>query len=411
MDNIPAPSLSEEYFKYWILDMEEKQIKAILQDGRETSTPISDGDPLLDSEIAKSIFDWEKRWIFNLTKKGHLIISSAYNALGEPPLSGQPVVYLDQNHWSTVAHSLLDAERVKAPARLEAATRVATLANDAGIILPLSSAHLKETTHLYGGRRYNLGVTIAHLSGGWQMRHPIEVWKSEVLMVLAEVSKVPQPRRTTAPVITLEPQAALKGTPEVREMEADANLFLLTLTEPSATLDLLIHPEKIDPITSPGWIERNQAITKYVSELELDTRLKRLEALKFFWLECIQMTTREIEGLELDQDAIKRLSIREIEAHILAQPMLSYLSHLFVQRYINKSIQWKMNDLTDMIFLASAAGYCDYVVAEKHTGTQLQQMQRSAGQKLTIFTSIEDLVTALDEDGVKTATEKGQATG
>lgn len=58
------------------------------------------------------------------------------------------------------------------------------------------------------------------------------------------------------------------------------------------------------------------------------------------------------------------------------------------------------------MFLACATGYADYVAAEKQTGTELQQLQASRGERRSVFPSLEALVDALKTDGVKSASER-----
>ena len=53
-------TLSADVFQFWAIDRVTKQIRLVLQDGRKFEEPIGDDDPILNSEIAMSLFDWEK---------------------------------------------------------------------------------------------------------------------------------------------------------------------------------------------------------------------------------------------------------------------------------------------------------------------------------------------------------------
>ena len=59
---------SADVFKFWAIDRVAKQVRFVFQDGRTSEEPIADGDPILDSEIAVSIFDWEKWWVTSITR-------------------------------------------------------------------------------------------------------------------------------------------------------------------------------------------------------------------------------------------------------------------------------------------------------------------------------------------------------
>ena len=66
------------------------------------------------------------------------------------------------------------------------------------------------------------------------------------------------------------------------------------------------------------------------------------------------------------------------------------------------------SDFFDMMYLSCGTAYCEYVVAETYTGTQLQQILRQQGNT---FLSLTELVKALDRDGAKTASEKAALKG
>ena len=96
------------------------------------------------------------------------------------PLNGRPVVYLDQNQWSTLANVVHAPERVPV-AEAEAAHTLIDMALASKVVLPLSAGHMSETCKWTNrDRRYALALTILKLSRGWQMRDPLELRRSEV---------------------------------------------------------------------------------------------------------------------------------------------------------------------------------------------------------------------------------------
>jgi hypothetical protein len=106
------------------------------------------------------------------------------------------------------------------------------------------------------------------------------------------------------------------------------------------------------------------------------------------------------------EDSVPGMSDRDLASVLESEPMLSYLSGLFARRFLDSNTNWKDNDLVDMLFLSCAAGHVDYVAAEKHTGSQLRQTQQALGWKQTVFSTLHDLVGALTDAGVKTASER-----
>lgn len=88
-------------------------------------------------------------------------------------------------------------------------------------------------------------------------------------------------------------------------------------------------------------------------------------------------------------------------------PFVSNLSALFRLRHLDRQSRWKGNDLIDMTYLSCAAAYCDYVAAERHTGTQLRQIMQARGAAPNTFVTLTELVEALERDDLKTEAERG----
>lgn len=155
---------------------------------------------------------WHRRLIFKF-RNDYGFECELGTAKDPSPISGRPVVYLDQNQWSTLRKSLFAPERVSDTERL-ASVQLLRMAEAGEVILPLSSAHLSETgAWSNNAGRSELARTILAGSRGWQMRDVLEVRAEEFrhcLAALAGIDVAPP-----APVITLEPYAALD--PSVRD--------------------------------------------------------------------------------------------------------------------------------------------------------------------------------------------------
>lgn len=95
--------------------------------------------------------------------------------------------------------------------------------------------------------------------------------------------------------------------------------------------------------------------------------------------------------------------VRPMSCRRSARPRLGLLSELFIRRFVDHMSKWERNDLVDMLHLSSAAGYAQYVCAEARTGTQLRDAQRALGRPETVFTTLNELVTAVRGDGARAA--------
>lgn len=96
------------------------------------------------------------------------------------PVRGRPAVYLDQNHWSSLVNTIYEPARVS-PNEREVAAMLVDLTLSRRVILPMSAGHLTETCQWANTkRRYRHGLTLAKLSGGWQMLDPLSVRRLEL---------------------------------------------------------------------------------------------------------------------------------------------------------------------------------------------------------------------------------------
>ncbi|MGU3411281.1 hypothetical protein ACLBWP_14310 [Microbacterium sp. M1A1_1b] len=133
-----------------------------------------------------------RRNVFFTTTRGDGFSSRFGSRFNSSPVHDRPVVYLDQNQWSTLSKSVNAPWRVRSDGELRAAWLLIGMASSGKVILPLSAAHLGETgTWGNADGRYELAVAIMSCSGGWQMRDPLQVRAAEFRRVLARSSGKP----------------------------------------------------------------------------------------------------------------------------------------------------------------------------------------------------------------------------
>ncbi|WP_143034906.1 hypothetical protein [Glycomyces sambucus] len=397
-----TPFFSADRFQYWAIDFVRNEFEVVTVDGQRHTEALPP-PTLRDNQVARSVFDWERWWVWNTTVRGDLFASEAYSPMNTD--KGRPAVYLDQNHWSTLAWARVDPSKVKNQDELAAAQRIIALAADAGIVLPLSSAHLTETGPLYGDRRYQVGLMMASMSAGWQLRSPLKVWGNELAAMLAGYEHLPVPPSTKMPVVTLEPLAWSSGGPHAHEIDNDLELFQLVLTEPSVILSTLIDTTPLQRSEASAWVERNRQITELFAAEDLTEAERRRRTTGLFWCENIQELERAAAIVGVDASRFAQ-DADALVHQLKTMPYLSILSTLFQYRHLDRNARWKSGDFFDMLYLSCAAAYCDYVAAETYTGTQIQQILRQQGKRVNTFVSLTDLVAALDRDGVMTASER-----
>lgn len=400
--------VSAEKYKFWAIDHRKRQITIVPQEGENLTAPLGDHGIAGLPDIAHSIFDWEKFWITTITGRRHTIHTMGYNAASQSEVGPhRPTIYLDQNKWSELARAVLVPERVRTSEEMHAAREVVRFASDDGAILPLSSAHLLETSGLSGDRRYEVGVTIASLSAGWQMRHPWKVFEQEAIEALAK--RLPgKVIETGRPVVTTEPNAWMQDTGTMGlgpRPEASTALFISMLSAPGAIIQQLIEPEAERRESLAAWVSTHERITKQFKTLNLHKDQRWTLARRRFWNENIG-TYRQALFKVFETIDFPTFSDKELRRFLREGRMTALLSELFATRFVDQSTKWASNDLVDMLYLSCAAAYCDYVVAETKTATHLQQIQRRLGVKVNVFSNLQCLVESLHADGLTTDTER-----
>lgn len=122
------------------------------------------------------------------------------------PIGGRSTIYLDQNHWSTLAKAIHEPRRIINEDERDAALRLIDLGISRRIILPMSSGHMAETCKWTDNdRRYHLALTFAQLGAGWQLRDPLDVRRFELRQ--AFITTYQNYRLLPPPTIMLEPDA------------------------------------------------------------------------------------------------------------------------------------------------------------------------------------------------------------
>ncbi|MDQ1103744.1 hypothetical protein [Nocardioides zeae] len=397
--------LSADVYKYWQIDFQNGTIRIVTQDGRDVEEELEAKYRPQQSPIARTIFDWEQWWIWSITTRDDVIITEGFNPNSSPPFSGRPSVYLNRNHWRTVSDALHDPTRVENADERRAALDLIRLARDAGVVMPLSMGHLLETAGLHGDRRYEVGVTMARLSAGWQIRNPVDLRKQEAELTIRAHLGLTAGAPVVHPIVT-EP-GALYGsdtTLGISDETSDADKFLAMLTMPNVLLSMLLDPEQTPKHPLTAWVDHHARITSQIRQENLPKEKRRATARRRYWNENIGFYAAAYRRLTNSAD-FPSFSDRELATLLSGSPMAGLVSELFVRRFVDHMSKWRRNDLIDMFHLSSAAAYADYVCAEAHTGRQLRDAQNALRRPATVFTSLNDLVTAVRGGGARAEAE------
>nr|WP_201468913.1 hypothetical protein [Microbacterium hydrocarbonoxydans] len=343
---------------------------------------------------------WRRRLIFKF--RDDYGFECEFGTVKDPsPIRGRPVVYLDQNQWSTLSKSLFAPHRISDAERL-AAVRLLTMAEAGEIILPLSSAHLSETgAWSNDAGRSELARTILAGSRGWQMRDVLEVRAEEFrhcLAALAGIDVAPP-----APVMTLEPYAALD--PSVRGENDGVSLpaglpeawkfgYLSTLSN-TVYVACLLDREPTPRGSLASWLSRVQEFSSWLEGERQRSKIERRKAARLF---AAADATKEIANAAAEIGATPAQATEWFagawDQMSFGAPAITLFRSVMVDTML-AGARWEANDLTDLMYLCTAAGYADHVVGERRTIGLLRQSVRRSNVPVQLHTSLSSVVTAL----------------
>ena len=373
------------------IDYRHKRAEVGLTNGLVLASPLSGRAAGRDGEIDRTDYDPERSELTITFRWGETAILDI-GPVDRPPA---PVVYLDQNHWIMLARQQWSPSKMSEPER-EEYTRLASLARQRAIILPLSGAHAVETARKGGRQRRDLATTMLQLSRGWQMRSPLKVRREELVCAFAGVRSVvrqPQPRS----VFTLDPDALFSASDYVGASLAERDLHA-RLTWASAIADLLIEDERDDDEIAHAkverWAEKNAALGARLGEPKASREDKRAAARAALLADFTDDLALAAAAVGLDRGELDAW-LRDCEESIAAMPSNGRVQELTHRRLSNPQHPWRHGNLNDMHFLACTAGYADFLLAENETSDDLRRAAsrvptgaricRSAGELVALF--------------------------
>lgn len=310
----------------------------------------------------------------------------------------RPVVYLDQNHWVELARARVGSPRLTGD-RLDTYLRFTQLAESGRIIVPLSSAHLTEMGRKSGQQRRDVAVTMLRLSRGWQMRNPLQVRNEELDAVFDE-------RAMVRPVFTLEPDVIWTHDPRPRppipkdDVWAEAMTLADDLAAAASLADVLADPERAQ---SDEGLELAQRWAASFGDLAQHVRTSpkakaglRLVSLARFITDMQEDVARAARDSNMTPEAFQHWLMNDSEQALMRLPSVGRIREVTHRRLANADDNWERNDLCDMLFLSTGAGYADFVVAERKIGNYLRQAAAVTRPGGRVFVKMADALEAIE---------------
>lgn len=368
-------------------------------DGREVHGHLGRDAFAPTSTVATATYFPAMSCLHLLTTRGHAIIVELPTPNDSAPVGGRPVIYLDQNHWSTLAHAIHQPDRVPRAEERSAAVRLLELVAARVVILPMSAGHMSETCKQADfEQRYQRALTLAQLSAGWQLRDPLDLRRFELRQALG--TRYRQLCLVPPAAITLEPNAVYASRhiahPEMgRDLPPEAQWILHTLRCAGGTLDAMLDEEHVPMERVPGWGPQFERFAKFLAENPTGPEMKRRRTHAKFIADLGRELPEEAHRARIPPEQMSDWVLRHSETDLRNLPALGLYREVLHEKLCNPALRWEPNDLTDMMYLTAAASYCDYVVAERSHASHLDSGLRRLGRTHNIYRNLRELVVEL----------------
>ncbi|WP_405526267.1 hypothetical protein OG592_02135 [Streptomyces avidinii] len=254
---------------------------------------------------------------------------------------------------------------------------------EAGLIrLPLSSAHLVETVHAGNKeRRRHLAQAMLDAYGGWHMVNPLVVRRQELISALGGGRALEAADVFTSaagsPFSTYEPVVSECGDQGGEQRVLDGAVWRVVWSE--LLRDEALPAGELEATGSviARWAAVHDGLAQYLRENPARRDLRLVTAALMVGEIKLDLARAALASQISEERLGTLLRPETVVGFFAGLPFLGRVLEVTHARLRNPADQWVNNDLNDPYFLACAAGYADYVVAEKKTGHLLPAAARS----------------------------------
>jgi hypothetical protein len=333
------------------------------------------------------------------TVQGDVVVFNLPSSDDLAPAGGRPTIYLDQNHWSTVSAAIHEPARLVNADERSAALRLIGLASAEKVLLPMSSAHLSETCKQTDPvERYKRALTIAQLSFGWQFRDPLHLRDLELRRALSK--RYGRPPIPIFEAVTLEPNAlhAIRTEPESEvgtALPEDVEWSIHVMRHAVGILDALLDAEPVLMTLPAGWKLEFQQFAMFLSDNPTGVGMKRRRTHAKFMADLGLELAKAAHGVGISPQQMSDWALHHSDSDLRRMPALGIFREVLHEKLCDVNLRWHDNDLVDMMYLTSAAGYCDHVVAERSHASHIQNAIKRHGQGARIHRNLRSLVVQL----------------
>ena len=359
------------------LDVDQQIATIELADGSRHTLPFPRYLTTAEAGLKRAVYNTENHEFLVTLPMGDEVLLEMVKPGSASPQPRRPVVYLDQLHWVTLAQQQWAPEKVPKSERA-AGQRLRELARERKITFAISSANVTETTQMDGRHRRHLATTMLGLSRGWQMRNPLAIRTRELrALLLGDDPRVGDP-------FTLDPGAifidGLKPVDAPADFPIEWQQLHQNVVAINAFVAAVIEDEKISHAEgmqmAAKWAQSHHELALYMREHHTPKEHVRLNARARLIGDLSSEIQAAASDVGLTQERLTEWLEDELEGDFSRMPYLGRHHEVIHQRLGNADDRWEANDLTDINYLACAAGYADVVVAEKKICEYLNRVEK-----------------------------------
>lgn len=147
--------------------------------------------------------------------------------------------------------------------------------------------------------------------------------------------------------------------------------------------------------SSPGWVDKLQRFTEWISTEPADPCRRRQRTHVLFIADIGKELATAAHAAGVTPEQMSDWTLRHSEDALSEMPALGLFREALHDKVLEPRTQWEDNDLTDLMYLTCAAGYADHVAAERGLVSKMEQGLRRLGRTASVHRRLTDLVAAL----------------
>ncbi|GAB3236487.1 hypothetical protein GCM10027447_34890 [Glycomyces halotolerans] len=236
------------------------------------------------------------------------------------------------------------------------------------------------------------------LSAGWRLTDPLALRRIELRTALS--ARYHRPNPATPPAVTLHPDALFRARGVSRASDTTPELDDLprlyeVITAASAHIDILLDTESVPAHPVDGWVQSLQSFADFLRDNPRGRELLRQRTWAKFFSDFSKDLTEESWRIGITPAKMSEWTMQHAEADVCQMPSLGLFREVIHEKLSDTALQWESNDLTDMIYLTAASGYCDQVVGERSHTSHINNSNRRLGRVQNAHRNIRTLLEKL----------------